>query len=113
MIDESYERAPGLAAERTELAWGRSSLALLACGAAVAKGFDRVTGSAGRPAVGAALLALGGLAWLSGVPYARSRARATRDGQRPRVRKRELGIIAAGTAAVGVAALVIAAFFPA
>ncbi len=117
MIDESPEPEPeialGLAAERTELAWGRSSLALLGCGAAVAKGLDKVTGTTGRPLVGAVLLALGGVAWLSGLPYARVRAQATRDGRRAPVRKRELAIIAAGTAIVGAAGLVVAAFFPA
>jgi putative membrane protein len=110
--DTSYERDAGLAAERTELAWGRSALALLACGAAVVKGLRNVTGNEARPAAGVALLALGGLVWLSGVPYARARARATRAGHRPAARSRELGIMAVGTALVGVAALVIALLFP-
>ena len=46
-MDESPSVGPGLAAERTELAWGRNSLALLGCGAAVAKGLDTVTGERG------------------------------------------------------------------
>ena len=112
MTDSSYERDRGLAAERTELAWGRSTLALLACGAAVARGVPRVTGNVGRPAVGVALLALGALVWISGLPYARARARTTRRGRRRTARARDLGLMAAGTAAVGVAALVIGAFLP-
>ena len=113
MTGQSPEPTPGLAAERTELAWGRNSLALLGCGAAVAKGLDKVTGTAGRPLLGAVLLTLGAVAWLSGIPYARVRARATRGGVRAPVRKRELAILAGGTAIVGAAGLVVAAFFPA
>ena len=116
MSDEvSDEGAPpdaGLAAERTELAWGRSAMALLACGAVVVKGLPHVTGSIGRPVVGGVLLALGCLIWLSSFPYARARAHATRMGERPVARPREMVVIAAGTATVGLAALVIAAFFP-
>ena len=59
-----------------------------------------------------ALLVLGGFVWLSGVPYARLRAQASRAGRRPTARGRELGIMAVGTTLVGVAALVIALFFP-
>jgi len=110
--DSSYERDGGLAAERTELAWDRSALALFACGAAVIKGLRNVTGNAARPAIGIALLVLGGLVWLSGVPYARLRAEASRAGRRPVARGRELGIMALGTTLVGVAALAIAVFFP-
>jgi uncharacterized membrane protein YidH (DUF202 family) len=110
--DGSYERDPGQAAERTELAWGRSALALFACGAAVVKGLHSVTGNRERPAIGIALLVLGGLVWLSGLPYARVRARASRDGRRPSARTRELAVMATGTALVGVAAFVIATFFP-
>ncbi len=113
MIDESPGVGPGLAAERTELAWGRNSLALLGCGAAVAKGLDTVTGTTGRPLLGFVLLVLGAVAWLSGIPYARVRAQATREGVRAPVRKRELAILAGGTAIVGAAGLVVAAFFPA
>jgi uncharacterized membrane protein YidH (DUF202 family) len=112
MSDALPERDAGLAAERTELAWGRSAVALLACGAAVIKGLPKVTGNIGRPVVGAIVLLLGALIWASGVPYARARARATRLGRRPTIRSRELALIAAGTATVGVAALVIGAFFP-
>lgn len=112
MSDGSYERDAGLAAERTELAWDRSALALFACGAAVIKGLHNVTGNEARPAIGVALLVLGGLVWLSGVPYARIRAQASRAGRRPAARGRELGIMALGTTLVGVAALVIALFFP-
>ncbi|MEO7734699.1 MAG: DUF202 domain-containing protein [Kofleriaceae bacterium] len=100
----------GRAAERTELAWSRSALSLLACGAATAKGIPTVTD--GHPITGIALLVLGGVVWLSGVPLARQRAAATQRGARPGARMADLVPVALGTAVVGVAAIVIAAFFP-
>lgn len=99
----------GLAAERTHLAWGRSAMALLACGAAVFKGIPQVTGS-GRPLLGLVMLALGGGVWATSIPLARRRAR--RGERRQPVTARELAPVAYGTAIVGGAALVIAAFFP-
>ena len=111
--DSGYEREPGLAAERTELAWDRSALSLFACGAAVVKGLPKVTGGSAHPAAGAAMLVLGGLVWAAGLPYARVRSRATREGRRVVVRRRELLPMAAATAIVGAAAFVIAAFLPA
>jgi len=109
--DEAYEQEPGLAAERTELAWGRSSLALFACGAAVVKGLPKVTGGPEHPAVGVALLALGGLVWLAGLPYGRIQARATRVGTRQPATAAQLAPMAIGAAVVGLAAFFIATFF--
>jgi len=100
----------GRAAERTELAWSRSALSLLACGAATAKGIPKVTN--GHPVTGAVLLILGGAVWLAGVPLARARAAATQRGERPAATMRDLVPVAYGTAVVGIAAVVIAAFFP-
>ena len=109
-LARSDDADDGLAAERTELAWSRSALSLLACGAATAKGIPRITD--GHPVTGAVLLALGGVVWLAGVPLARRRGAATRMGVRPAARHRDLAPVAYGTVLVGVAALVIAAFFP-
>ena len=101
---------PGLAEERTQLAWSRSALSLLGCGAATLKGIPHVTD--GHPLTGIALLLLGGVVWLAGMPLARQRARASATGARPVARHRDLAPVAYGTAVVGIAALVIAAFFP-
>ncbi|MDR2986038.1 MAG: DUF202 domain-containing protein [Nocardiopsaceae bacterium] len=61
--DDSH---PGLASERTDLAWTRSSIAFLALGAAILKI---------RPVVGIPVMALGALIWLGGyVSPRRSRA---------------------------------------
>ena len=72
------EEDDGLAAERTELAWGRSSLSLMVCGVAVARGVSRISGQASHPFVGAVVLVFGALAWGAGLPYARTRAIAVR-----------------------------------
>jgi uncharacterized membrane protein YidH (DUF202 family) len=100
---------PGLASERTELAWSRSALSLLACGAATLKGVPHVTN--GHPLTGAALLVLGGLVWLSGLPLARRRRGRDGRARRPAM-FRDLAPVACGSALVGVAAFVIAALFP-
>ena len=108
MTDVDFD--DGRAAERTELAWSRSALSLLACGAATAKGIPKVTD--GHPVTGVVLLVLGGVVWLAGIPLARARAAATRRGERPSASLRDLAPVACGTAVVGIAAIVIAAFFP-
>jgi len=100
-------RDPGLAEERTELARSRSALALLACGAAVARGVPDPAGG-GRPAAGTALLVLGVVAWAASVPLQRARGRRAGAARAP-----ELLVMAIGTALVGVAALVLAAVSPA
>ncbi|MEO7398191.1 MAG: DUF202 domain-containing protein [Ilumatobacteraceae bacterium] len=101
---------PGLAAERTELAWGRSALSLFACGAVVAKGGLLRMDGAERPIVGAVLLFLGAVVWLAGLPLARQRAMAASGiaGARRPARERELAPVAIGTAIVGLAALFVA-----
>jgi uncharacterized membrane protein YidH (DUF202 family) len=98
----------GLAAERTQLAWSRSALSLLACGAAVIKGVPKVTD--GHPVTGVVLLGLGGIVWLASVPLSSARRGAPRA--RGVARGRDLALVACGSALVGIAALVIAAFFP-
>lgn len=103
---------PGLAAERTELAWGRSALSLFACGAAVAKGgVPHVDDGTARPVVGGVLLLLGAIVWLAGLPLARQRSRAAAGigGARRPARQRELAPVAIGTAVVGLAGFVLVA----
>ncbi len=100
---------PGLAAERTELAWGRSALSLFACGAAVARGgIPVVSGDSSRPIVGGVLLAFGAVVWLTGLPLARQRAQGATDGSRRPANQRELAPVAIGTAVVGIAGFLVA-----
>lgn len=109
---EPGEDDEALAAERTELAWGRSTLALVVCGLAVARGFPNVTGSPAQPVAGVVVLAVGALAWLTSVPYARARARAGHTGVRHVASASELAPLAFGTVLVGVAALLIDLVLP-
>jgi uncharacterized membrane protein YidH (DUF202 family) len=100
-----YERDGGLAAERTELAWGRSTLAVFVCALAVARGLPELTGVAPQPVAGLVVLGAGAVAWLAGLPYERARARAGHQGVRHVATPRELAPVAFGTVLVGVAAL--------
>jgi uncharacterized membrane protein YidH (DUF202 family) len=102
---------PGLASERTDLAWNRSGLSLLACGAAVARGLTIAEPAAERIGVGVAILVLGGLTWALGGWQARRR---TRPGLARHVaRPVDLLPVALGTASIGVAAFFLGLFFPA
>jgi uncharacterized membrane protein YidH (DUF202 family) len=97
-------RVPGLAAERTDLAWNRSGLSLLACGAAILRGINRPPLMSTNLAIGVCVLILGAITWFLGAWYARrSRGRGAR-----RTSAADLTPIAAGVAAVGIAAFIIA-----
>ncbi|GMU79010.1 MAG: hypothetical protein AMXMBFR46_18030 [Acidimicrobiia bacterium] len=104
-------RDPGLAAERTDLAWNRSGLALLACGAAVGRGMTVGEPMPGRLAVGITILVLGGITWALGGWQAWRRAHPGLA--RPVARPVDLLPVAVGTAGVGIAAFVLGLFFPA
>jgi putative membrane protein len=110
-VSEEAADAPeaGLASERTDLAWNRSGLALLACGAAVLKGFPPADLSA-RHVVGVVILVLGGFTWAMGAYEARRRSRPGLA--RPTATRRDLFPVALGTTAVGLAAFVLAALYP-
>jgi len=101
----------GLAAERTELAWSRSGLALMACGVIVAKGLPSISGVPSRPEFGFAILVLGILTWGLGLLASHSRREEPGLGRRA-ARWRELAPVAFGTAAVGAAGFVLACFQP-
>jgi len=102
---------PGLAAERTDLAWNRSGLSLLACGAAVARGLTIGEPVPARIAAGVTILVLGGLTWALGGWQARRRSGP--GVARHVARAVDLLPVAAGTAAVGLAAFFLGLFFPA
>jgi uncharacterized membrane protein YidH (DUF202 family) len=98
-------RDPGLAAERTDLAWDRSGLSLLAVGGAILRGIDRPPLSSPNTAIGISVMVLGACAWSLGAWQAR---RARRRGDR-RTTASDLAPVSFGVAAVGVAAFVLAA----
>jgi uncharacterized membrane protein YidH (DUF202 family) len=98
-------RDPGLAYERTDLAWNRSGLSLIACGAVVMKGLAVPPFEVRNVAAGMVILVLGGITWaLGSVRMRRTRGRGVRP-----VGAAELRPIALGVALVGVAAFVVAA----
>lgn len=98
----------GLAAERTELAWGRSLLALFACGAAIAKGVPHAEGAQGRPVLGIVVLGIAAMVWVSGMPLRRLEHRS----HRPVTAHWPIALVAAGTSVVGIAAILLAVLFP-
>ena len=111
--DEPFEGiSPGLAAERTDLAWSRSGLSLMACGLGVAKALPVLRGEPPRPGVATALLFLGAAVWLLGWEAERRR-RSQRGRARPRAHYREVALVAYGTTAVGVAGFVLVLTQPA
>jgi uncharacterized membrane protein YidH (DUF202 family) len=110
--------ASGLAAERTEMAWSRTGLAMIGCGVVIAKGLPALSWSSTRqavsfpessshPVLGGAVLTIGVAVWLLGLYSARRRRHA---GGRHIATWSDLAPTAYGTAAVGVAALVLAFF---
>jgi uncharacterized membrane protein YidH (DUF202 family) len=101
----------GLAAERTDLAWSRSGLALGACGVVVLRGLPAVTGHPSQPVIGAAILVLGGITWLLG-RWSAHRRRPRAGQARMVARWSDLAPAAYGTAAVGLAGLVLAFLRP-
>jgi uncharacterized membrane protein YidH (DUF202 family) len=101
-------RDPGLAAERTDLAWHRSGLSLLACGAVIMRGLSHPPFVTQNLALGACVLGLGAFIWALGAWHAK---RVTRLGNR-RTRTIDLVPVALGVAIVGIVAFVLAARFP-
>jgi len=98
LLEDMEDIDPGLARERTVLAWSRTGLSFLALGGIVI----RVD-----PLAGLAVLALGAVVWVLGYLHHRSLwtpAGATRRLTRPTA----LRIIAGGTAFLALVALVIA-----
>jgi uncharacterized membrane protein YidH (DUF202 family) len=89
---------PGLARERTVLAWSRTGLSFLALGGIMV----RVD-----PLAGLAVLGLGGLVWVLGYFHHRSMWAAA-GATRWLTHRRALRLIAAGTALVALVALAIA-----
>lgn len=88
--DDPEDADPGLAKERTALAWTRSSLSFATVGIAILKA---------RPAIGIPILGLGLVVWLLG--------RLTRAQDGARARSRRALLMVTGISVLAVAALVI------
>lgn len=97
-LEDMEDIDPGLARERTVLAWSRTGLSFLALGGILV----RVD-----PLAGLTVLALGGVVWLLGYLHHRSMW-APVGARRWLTRPRALRLIAAGTVLVSLVALAIA-----
>jgi putative membrane protein len=97
---------PGLAAERTTLAWRRSGLSVVAVGLAIARGVPNVERVPGRPLVGLLVVALGGLAFAVSARQAAVRSRPA-DTERARASARELAPVMAATTLVALGAALV------
>jgi uncharacterized membrane protein YidH (DUF202 family) len=105
---EPESRDPGLAGERTDLAWNRSGLSLVACGAVLLRGLSRSPLRPSALGVGVSILCLGAVVEALGAWYSR---RARTHGRRPAVAS-DLLPVSIGVGLVGTAAFVLAAVFP-
>ena len=99
MLPEDMEEIdPGLARERTVLAWSRTGLSFLGLGGILVRA---------DPVAGLAVLALGGVVWVLGYFHHRGMWAAAGTADRL-TRPRVLCLIAAGTALVSLVGLAIA-----
>ncbi len=116
--EDADEGVEGLAAERTEMAWSRTGFAMIGCGVVIAKGLPALSWSstsrtlvfpesASHPILGGAVLSIGVAVWFLGHLSALRRRHA---GGRHVAVWSDLAPTAFGTAAIGVAALVLALF---
>lgn len=103
-MDDAHR--PGLAAERTTLAWRRSGLSVVAVGAAIARGVPNVDSVPARPLIGLLVVALGGLAFAVSARQAAVRARRT-DAARPTAQRHELAPVTAATTLVALGAAIV------
>lgn len=101
------EEVPGLAGERTDLAWSRSGLAVVTCAAAIVKRIVAGDESVSARVFVACALAAGGLAWFAALWHARVVAHSAISG-RSLADGRVLRVTAFGTAGLAAAALVLA-----
>lgn len=101
------EDTPGLAGERTDLAWSRSGLAALAAAGAIVKRVVDARAEPGAPFVVALLLAGGVVAWAVALAHARAVAATTLAG-RPLADRQRLRAVTWGTLALAAGGLVLA-----
>ena len=97
--------------ERTDLAWNRSGLAIIACGIIVMRGLTLNGLERSDVTVGAVILGLGMASYLLAAWHARRRLAPGRA-ERP-ARPADLLPLAIGVTTIGIAAFVLGLLFPA
>jgi uncharacterized membrane protein YidH (DUF202 family) len=98
---------PGLAGERTDLAWSRSALAASVAAAVILRRLWEHANTTGARIVVSALLAAGAAVWITAVTWSHSAARTTMEGRRvadPDALRR----VTIGTTIFSLAALILA-----
>jgi uncharacterized membrane protein YidH (DUF202 family) len=106
---DADSRDPGLAAERTDLAWNRSARSLIGCGAVIIRGLANTPLHRGNLAVGACILTLGVVTWALGSwRLSHARLRGPR-----RTTSADLLPVSLGAAVIGLSALVLCLVSPA
>ncbi|MGO9872324.1 MAG: DUF202 domain-containing protein [Acidimicrobiia bacterium] len=101
------EGLDGLAGERTDLAWSRSGLAIVACLAAITKQILAKVTTLNASTIVATTLSVGGIAWAFSLVWTRAQAATSSAGHRTADAGR-LRSIAIGTAALGIGAAIVA-----
>ena len=100
------EEVPGLAGERTDMAWSRSGLSVLACFAAMARKFLPHLREVSATAWVVSAFVVGASGWIVGLFWARF-ATATTLAGRVVAHDHTLRIVAYGTALLGAVAITI------
>ncbi len=98
---------PGLAGERTDLAWSRSALAASVAGAVILRRLWEHTNTNSARIVVSALLAIGAAVWITAVTWSHSAARTTMEGRRV-ADQNALRRVTIGTTIFSLAALILA-----
>jgi uncharacterized membrane protein YidH (DUF202 family) len=98
---------PGLAGERTDLAWSRTSLAVVVAAAAMLRRVWEHVDSANGRVVVFTLLGVGAAAWLTALTWAHGAARSTMEG-RPVASRAALRRVTVATLLFCLAALLLA-----
>jgi uncharacterized membrane protein YidH (DUF202 family) len=98
---------PGLAGERTDLAWSRSALALVVAGAALLRRIWEDVDVANAQALVFSVLGVGAVSWVTALVWAHGAARSTMEGRRI-ADAAALRRMTAGTLLFCVAALILA-----
>lgn len=104
--DRSSADDPGLAADRTTLAWRRSGISVVAIGLAVGRGIPTIDGVPGRPVVGLVIVGLGAVSFL--VSSVQAGRRAVHLGtRRPVARLHDLWPVTAATLATAIGSITV------